>query len=307
MSTNKNQTLNSTINNEITQSGNRTKSTRRSFKVLFLPFFLMLFIVSCKENDNSVVYTPELGILNTEIIIHDYSNAWNANNPYDSIGFIHNQALDYYALNSNPDTTFLNLNSALDYIDDIISPYFILNNINVGTKIDRLNTFNSIFIQPASIYNSPLEYIASKYSAPLTNKFTELFLILSTHVNDYNIISICNQIKAKENEVVISNVLTNSEKEIFLKTSSVLKFSSIYWIEVKNGIGASNYYENFDTNPEIPGDSTVCGPITTNLVDGIAESLGMDTEVASMTSIAFKIVYEYFQTTTYGWFLPDLP
>lgn len=283
-----------------------TNSTMRWSNVLFLPLFLLLF-VSCKENENPLNYVPELGLLDTTVIIHDYTNAWNINNPYDSLGFIHNQALDYYALNSNPDTTFLSLNAALDYIDDVISPYFVLNNINNGTKTSRINNFDTNFIQAANIYSSPFEYIGAIYSTTLKNKITELFLVLSTHASDYSIVNICNEIKTKENEISISNVLTESEKEIFFKTSAILKFSSIYWIEVKNGDGASDYYEDFDTNPEIPGDANVCGPVTTAAVDAIAAGFGANSQVASLASVAFKASYEYLQTTTFGSFLPDLP
>jgi hypothetical protein len=265
----------------------------------------MTVFTSCRDDENNISSMVEIKTMGGGTIVHDYSFAWNPNNPYDSTGYLHNEGLDYYALRSDR-STFTNLNDALGYIDDLTNPFFALHDMSYGTKYERINYLDTIFHQSAEDYSSITNYMASKYSTMLTEKLQEVLWVLSTHAEDHNITSICSEIKSIENGVAVS-LLASMEKKIFFRTSAVAKFSSTYWIEVENGNGASDYWEEFPDDSDIPGSCYSCGPVTTAAVDAASAALGASSPVATLASVSFKAAYEYAQTNWWGSFLPDLP
>lgn len=257
---------------------------KKLINTLLISLFLLV-MSACHENDKSggIVSTPQGGDLvpmittGTMSIQHDYSFVWNINNPYDSIGFLHNEALDYFILhNTNTWTPTLSLNQNITNYYNVVYPYFASQGDNKPLQyyIDFLDTlFNYL---PENDYTFSQYLLNKGYSSEVVSQIDNLFNLTVNH--SYDAIDLCNSIKAMEDAVVMS-AMPNNEKQMFLIGSAVVKFSSTYWIEVKNDPN-NDWHDNGQPLPLV-------GPLTRAIVDAAGAIATLSFSGGSAATAAF--------------------
>ncbi len=160
-----------------------------------------------------------------------YFSPSNPNNPYDNVGIMHNNGLDFVAknmnlnLNSNKSAESLNLKvfsvvvkfmqqSRPSYqpCNDVID--FALKFRKNGNHLKNINRLVENLFTKRSISNEGME------------KFTEFFDAIN---NNYDAIQLNNICIKYENKIVNNINLSKSEKEVILSSISVFKYSNFYW------------------------------------------------------------------------------
>jgi len=210
---------------------------------------ISLIIISCSKKDTFIEQAQEP--LTAKSMIYDsrWSIASNPDNPIDSIGIIHNLTLEYIANRSKK----VHIDSVYSYAKEYYvnernySPYFDTWNVSEVMQKLKLNV--------ASLHHEELisfEEIATWYGYENTSEsyqtyIRSLFAIMDqvaelcednpednciAHLYNYAI----NNIKELEGSVLSDLELPNSEREQFLRTSSVLRYSIVYWSDVSGNI-----------------------------------------------------------------------
>lgn len=194
----------------------------------------------------------------------DYDIARNPNNPYDHIGRLHNQTLDYFMEHINPDD-YYKLATSDDFgstFYDIVEPFF-----DDKWPSDKAGFVAAVeeFENMPNDYNSFEDYLLSKgCSHKLTQLVQQLIQIVWTSEHDLNYI--CNSIKTLENNVALmpAQILNESDKAVFFIGSSVFKYSSVYWDEHLNNPDSPWNYEEPEDEEEL---APRVGSITRGIVD----------------------------------------
>lgn len=179
-----------------------------------------------------------------------------ADNPEDSVGFYHNELLDYYAIKgiseTTPDTTivkwtsdYLEANLSFSNYDTLLNSSSFLNwlqnevpNYTYASMKDTISAYEEVGYIPSSMR----EYYDSLYSY--------LNIFDSTSSDGYLIV--LDSIKSLENTVSGISV-ADSIKEDFYRTSAIAKFSSKYWFEQVREVDAPYGNGNNDYYSRIPG------------------------------------------------------
>lgn len=190
---------------------------------LFIAFCIM---ISCQEEAVNTVDNLNKSNL-SETYQHDYTEVVNNNNPFDSMGVVHNLALDYLIDNY----TFFDSLTSESVVNDGIYDYFYNRGwaiIDINAGIDGGDEFHS---NTQSMTQS--EWIDSVCSSDSAETY---LLILLENIADYtdstDLTNYFNTIKLFESKVNYSTAISSSDKHMILGAAAVARYSMQYWYEV---------------------------------------------------------------------------
>jgi hypothetical protein len=151
----------------------------------------------------------------------------NPDNPFDSVGIIHNLALNDVKNSVGFSNSTINqrVNRANQYLSQQfgISATFTISTIT-NIIADSSNSFNTT-INNLSVSNN------------LRNRLRNVVFLIKNNSDFDNYCDLKNQIMILEQAVIDDNTLSTNEKNIFLKVSSIARhtlhyWTSIYWNEI---------------------------------------------------------------------------
>lgn len=200
--------------------------------IAFLLVFLFI-ISSC--TDNTVEGQKDRisdggGKISTISYTYDPSNLLN---PFDSIGYWHNEAVNEVISNKNLfscDSADLidELKTILtDWFDDnqsYLPAYFSENYVDslINLTVIRFSDFTP---------NSIIENYA--YNDTAETEIEDLFDLILGYTDSTNLNPLINSIKSWESSIVSSNY-SEELKEVLLKNSAIVRWSAAYWWDVAN-------------------------------------------------------------------------
>ena len=212
---------------------------------------LSIAIISCSDSDKSVnqKYDGQPFTFGGS-----YNNLWNPANPFDSIGFHHNAALDFASSNYSTLGTEL----FLEKVDSLIVAYY---NSTFSTNLDfniiRNNCYENIesIIEADEDSISSIEYLNSIFSSNIANELDQTFSLAVACTSSVQLTNTINSIKTIETNVANHTTYTQAEKNTILTTTAVLKFSLVYWddaINNPNNPWVEIYQDYHETEDELP-------------------------------------------------------
>ncbi len=212
---------------------------------------LGIAFISCSDSDKSV---------NQNISGQSYSfgvsyvNVWNPTNPYDSIGFIHNELLDYaisqYGGSSGAATFPDNLSNLIS--NRCYSNYSTT--ISADTLEASKDDFYDELMEAAGDSLSFYEFLEGRFSTTIADELVTIFNIVNDCTSQNMLTSTIAQLKLNENSVSLSTVLTQQEKNVILAASAQAKFSLVYWTDATLNVDSewTDWGEDYDSNFEQP-------------------------------------------------------
>lgn len=191
--------------------------------------FVLFLIVSCEQSLNES--TSSLGDKKNLNTLIDPSNS---NNPYDSNGYYHNLALDYiiqhyeeFGCDSATNVNALKI-LLIDFENEVHQA------IPSNLVEDSINyIFDEYFGE--DIFLTPSQFEA-KYNitGPVQNKFNHLINTAELITNSFTLQQVIDTIKSLESTWINDQNLTTDNKKLLLRSSSILRFSFVYWNNVLN-------------------------------------------------------------------------
>lgn len=237
-------------------------------------------LISCEDDmfTESSVKNQGKGI-SIQTTLHQYTGLWNPNNPHDSLGYWHNEALDYYINNRD--------HIDPDYFVDSLKSVFEAHFISHGyTSNDILNAYNGI--DDINDYGSKSEALDSLVTGVSANtKMHELFDLINTY-DASNVLNVIADIKELEDDID-TTFSSGAEKIQLLSACAVAKFSMKYWDEVEND--SNNEWHDLDDNDqnfEYCLDYETITIITSDVIGYYYGGL-----IGAATSSAFTAAYFY--------------
>ena len=159
-------------------------------------------------------------------------NPSNKNNPYDFVGYYHNDLLDHLHKNIQEDDNFLTNNIK---IYNLALEYIVLNQSIINDFDASANCTGSIDVKEGNNFK-----MAINSDAVVTNiEAVQALLFDNRGQNSNNKQSAIDNVISYENSVVVNTNLTRLEKQQILQQSAVLKYSTVYWDEF-NGSSSNN-------------------------------------------------------------------
>lgn len=216
-----------------------------------IAIFIMLGIafISCSDSDKSV----NQNISGQSYSFGDsYVNVWNPTNPYDSIGFIHNELLDYaisqYGGSSGAATFPDNLSNLIS--NRCYSNYSTT--ISADTLEASKDDFYDELLDAAGDSLSFYEFLKGRFSTTIADELVTIFNIVNDYTSQNMLTTTIVQLKLNENSVSASTVLTQQEKNVILAASAQAKFSLVYWTDATLNVDSewTDWGEDYDSNFE---------------------------------------------------------
>lgn len=205
-------------------------------KRIFLTAVLTIIMVSCHNDHSSNVNSPFTEYPST--YQNPYSGIWNSNNPFDSIGYFHNEFLVNYVNNRND----VDFNDFLNTSSTIISN-FASSEYNITIHPSEIEDFTTNFfnyLDSLKQQHSTLSgFISAIFPGQIGPIITDIVFLVGTCSSTNEINNKIDSIKLIENVVNNAQHLSSSEKNIIFTVSSTAKFSLSYW-----------GYAAFDNNSE---------------------------------------------------------
>ncbi len=165
----------------------------------------------------------------------------NPQNPFDSIGYYHNIALDYFiehkSLFETSDTALF-----VNYTKNVLTPFFLndYNYLNFEITQEESDSIIEFYLTEAR-FTEP-DTIIKYYSISTTveSNLQNLFNYCKNYNDTTSFQPLITTIKNWESEIINGN-LTTSEQEQLLKTSAILRWSLSYWWAVCSDTNNSWY------------------------------------------------------------------
>jgi hypothetical protein len=220
-------------------------------------FCLTISLFSCKKNDNELPIPNNIKNHTKQVLRISYTvdSAANPNNPFDSVGYLHNIILQETrnAWIDSPSSASNNYNAVLNYFYD--NDYPALISFSTLYSVDSL-IYNDTSLSKTLFVNSTNFSSSAKFV--LSNIFT-----LSNKIYDYDSYE---DFKADmiliEDGISLNSNLTELEKNSLFAAASVARHSVLYWAREAAGLNA---------DPETNGNPN--GPIGKSIFKAIREWL----------------------------------
>ncbi len=245
---------------------------------------MVLFLSSCNE-DNSINNVNKDN--NSYLFSVDYVNLWNPINHLDSIGFYHNMILDYSISNSTTIPT-----TQLPYHIDSIIYSSASNNYNYVYNLDSNRENNDLFISELqnSILNNDTfyDYLGNNFSQNTTDTLISLFELMKTCDDFSKIEYTIQKIKILEMNVYANAGFTNQEKNIILSSTSVAKFSIVYWADTHYNTNNPWYIWAEDYRTEMNDTPMLIGWVSAAFADVVKVAIEVGRGNEDIVDIAAK-------------------
>jgi hypothetical protein len=207
-------------------------------------FCLTISLFSCKKNDIELPIPNNIKNHTKQVLRISYTvdSAANPNNPFDSVGYLHNIILQETRNTwiDSPGSASNNFNAVINYFNE--------NNLSINLTFSEVMLMDSLINSDTSknqlIFLNSLNY-SSNFKTILGNIFT-LTKIASNYdsYEDFKMDMI-----VIENGIVANNLLSESEKNSLLSSASVARHSVLYWARESAGLNSDS---NTNSNPNGP-------------------------------------------------------
>lgn len=208
-------------------------------KKLFLPAIVVILSLAACQKEHSDV-SPQANKPADEIMSFSSIDPGNPNNSYDSIGYYHNQLLDFYFQNGYNENTseevLLNMTNQFAQQDLHVDDF--------GT-IEQNDSFRNIIA--ASNSDFTMDTLINKVNQDRATGIIsdeahdDMLLVISTIENNNSeaaptLDDVENEIGEVENieASVISSGMSSTDKEYVLAQTSVFRYSLVYWYDYSN-------------------------------------------------------------------------
>lgn len=168
------------------------------------------------------------------------TKAANAYNPYDSIGYKHNEAIIYCKDNYSTGTA----------IERCISTFTTL-------YPDVINTDTINHIANASSYaalNDSTNYAPESMPLGVVSYTGQLISVIDGIQESGEIDDAIAGVRSIENDILSNDVLSSAQKQVLLSASSVARYSMYYWLENVDSSGEDGLAINNSFRLENPSD-----------------------------------------------------
>lgn len=183
--------------------------------ILIFPFIIM----SCntEENTEDLPLNKKVNFQRKDTVVRPE----NADNPYDSVGRLHNEVLDIYLATRSVSKTTEDIMAQIQSITSSDS----INIVQDCNRLSILDTINFIVANPQNSAVSIIDNsILSSDGKDNLLEFIELLDVIKT--SEYE--DIYQFIASYESEILSSTILNNYDKRVILTTSSIVRYSMYY-------------------------------------------------------------------------------
>lgn len=213
---------------------------------------LSIAIISCSDSDKSVNQKFDRQPYSFG---GSYTNLWNPSNPFDSIGFIHNNILDYAISQYGGPFGAPNFSSNLSTIISshcysVYSHTISKDTLDVSTE----NYYDDLYEAMGDSLTFS-EYLEETFSPNIRTSLLQIFNIMGDYFTENLVGAAIEQIKIVETTVSENGTYSQHEKNVILATSAGAKFSLVYWADAtyNNDSEWSDWGEDYDPEFEQPG------------------------------------------------------
>lgn len=199
-------------------------------KVVFiLCSFAIFSFYSCSKSKTEVIPSK----LNTQSkkIMEELPS--NVNNPHDSIGFHHNESLEYVKLQIQG-TNLRNFDILIEKSNEYSKNTFSSNIPDIETYLPSSSYISRILAD--SIYKFKNVIENSDYSVYSQGKLKDFVASLYLIDENKKYSDIKKDIISFENSITVDNNISNLEKDALLRVTSVARHSMFYWIKEYNTV-----------------------------------------------------------------------
>lgn len=212
-------------------------------KKVLLPFLLIAFgLASCQKlNQKPDNLTSSVRDNSAKSMMGTLGiNPANPSNPDDSIGFYHNQLVDFYFQKGYSLST--SKDSIMSWNNQFVSQNLHLNNFETLEQNDTfqqlLNNSYNTFTVDTLINHTNMDYAAGFISHQAHTDMLQFISMVSSIDTDSVLTTstiqyVINQIDSMETNVIASGMSTN-DKNYILSQTSVCRYSLAYWYNVSN-------------------------------------------------------------------------
>ena len=182
-----------------------------------LSIISLIFIIGCKNDteEPSNNNKNDGGIDNTWQ--EDIDDILNVDNPYNYLGILHNEAIDYVNVNTGGEWRELTLEEIKNHVSDFFINYDLNDSLTIEYK-DTLENYieclNGIEFNLDSLING-LEYIGNQ-ALWVTNLFTYYDNAEIDTLNEYVYDSLLAKLDGLEEVIINSNELPEKKKSLLL-------------------------------------------------------------------------------------------
>lgn len=151
----------------------------------------------------------------------------NSDNIWDSVGIYHNQALEYVIQEAvgQPKT----ITNYVGYSNQFMKNTFGERVPDISSKLFSVSSVEILLSDTSTYFNNTID--SSRYSRNVKTYLKNLISIMkdTTDDNSFNYCYIKSKIVELENNVPNDSNLSQSEKDVILRVTSVGRFSLFYW------------------------------------------------------------------------------
>ena len=199
---------------------------KKTIALILTTISTIILITSCSKSNNKEINDLKFIKISDN---NNWNHASNSNNPYDSIGYLHNVALkntlELYQINElNVSNVY---NSGIEFSKErfgINSTDTLTQNYTIAT-LGEINNFINENINFAEIIQET--NIKENLKAPITELIIDI--LDTTYLYSSNYDSLKEKIIKWENNVISFNNFNNEDKLVLLSTSSILRYSLYSW------------------------------------------------------------------------------
>lgn len=220
-------------------------------------FCLTISLFSCKKNDNYFPIPNDIKNHTKQVLRISYTvdSAANPNNPFDSIGYLHNIIMQDTRNTwiDSPGSASNNFNAVIDF--------FVENNLTTSITFSEVMLMDSLITNDTS--KNKLIFLNSlNASSTFKTILGNIFILTNSAYNFDSFEDFKMDMIVIENEIISNNTLSEAEKNSLLSSASVARHSVLYWARESAGLNA---------DPETNGNPN--GPIGKPIFKAIREWL----------------------------------
>lgn len=207
-------------------------------------FCLTIALFSCKKNENDLPIPNSIKNHTKQVLRISYAvdSAANPNNPFDSVGYLHNIILQETRNTwiDSPGSASNNFNAVINYFNE--------NNLSINLTFSEVMLMDSLINSDTS-KNQPVFLNSLNYSSNFKTILGNIFTLTNAASNFDSYEDFKSEMILIENGIASNNALSETEKGSLLTSASVARHSVLYWARESAGLNSD---QNTNSNPNGP-------------------------------------------------------
>lgn len=269
-------------------------------KRIYLLSVISLLSFSCsKENNNLEKQTQKTkveNVVNVNAKLYEkYKEAFNPTNPWEFYGAIHNDILDdlkvkeqLKSVASRPSPLIQETNKmdeAISYSLTRLSEKYNILDVDLG-KSSSIQEIKFILNDEKNSYSNVVDKYTSAYR-PIVKKAINDFFAIIENLSEENASykDVKQSIIEFEESIIKRNDLKKEEKDYILKTTSIARYSSLFW---SSQTSSSNIFARPWWKWLTVVSADVAGGLTGNVAGALGASAGASTLVDWIAPLSIK-------------------